>query len=59
MSEGVLYLKVNEESSGKPLLVTGELIRKVVEKVCDNREFSDEFPQIVLYEVVTERLGYR
>ncbi|KAG8226287.1 hypothetical protein J437_LFUL002726 [Ladona fulva] len=57
----------DEERSGRPSLVTDELVQKIDGKVRENRRFtiselSDEFPQIsrtVLYEVVTERLGYR
>lgn len=57
----------DEDRSGRPSVVTNELVQKIDGKVRDNRRFtiselSDEFPQIsrtVLYEVVTERLGYK
>jgi [histone H3]-lysine36 N-dimethyltransferase SETMAR len=57
----------DEERSGRPSVVTDDLVGKIDEKIRDNRRFtisqlSEEFPQIsrtVLYEVVSERLGYR
>ncbi|XP_075229662.1 uncharacterized protein LOC142329169 isoform X20 [Lycorma delicatula] len=57
----------DEERSGRPSVVNRELVQKINAKVRENRritisELSDEFPQIsrtVLFEVVTERLGYR
>lgn len=57
----------DEERSGRPSVVSDELVEKINAKIRDNRRFtiselSSEFPQIsrtVLYEVVTDRLGYR
>lgn len=57
----------DEERSGRPSLVTDELVQTVDAKVRENRRFtmaelSTDFPQIsktLLYEIVTARLGYR
>jgi transposase len=57
----------DKDRSGRPSVVTNELVQKIDGKVRDNRRFtiselSDEFPQIsrtVLYEIVTESLGYK
>lgn len=78
MSEGVVRQWVrffksgrtnihDEERSGRPSVVSNDLVKKVDEKVRENRRFtiselSEQFPQIsrtVLYEVVTDKLGYR
>lgn len=56
----------DEERSGRPTIVTDELVVKINEKIHENRrftimEFSLEFPQIsrsLLHEIVTEKLGY-
>lgn len=57
----------DEERSGRPSLITDELIGKVDEKIQENRRFtisslSEQFPQVsrsVIYDIVTERLHYR
>lgn len=57
----------DEERSGRPSVITEDLVQTVDEKVRVNRRFtitslSSEFSQIsrsVLYEIVTERLNYR
>lgn len=57
----------DEDRSGRPSLVTDDLVRAVDEKIRENRRFtmttlSDEFQQIsrtLLYGIVTDRLGYR
>ena len=78
MSEGVLREWVclfksgrgnvlDEERSGRPLLVTDKLVHLVDSEVGENQrstmvEFSTDFPEIfknTLYEIVTARLGYR
>ena len=56
----------DEERSGRPTIVTDELVAKIKEKIRENcrftiTEFSLEFPQIsrsLLHEIVTEKLGY-
>jgi len=56
----------DEERSGRPTIVTDELVTKINEKIHENRrftitEFSLGFPQIsrsLLHEIVTEKLGY-
>jgi len=56
----------NEERSGRPTILTDELVAKINEKTHENRrftimEFSLEFPLIsrsLLHEIVTEKLGY-
>jgi len=56
----------DEERSGRPTIVTDELVAKINEKIRENRrftitEFLLEFPQIsrsLLREIVTEKLGY-
>ena len=57
----------DEERSGRPSIVSDELVQKIYGKVRENRRFSiselyEQFAQIswtVLYEVVTESLGYQ
>ena len=51
-----------EDRSGRPSIVSDELVQKIDEKVCENWRFtiSEQFAQIsrtFLYEVVTEKLG--
>jgi hypothetical protein len=56
----------DEERSGRPTIVTDELVAKINEKIHENRHFtitvfSLEFPQIsrsLLHEIVMEKLGY-
>ena len=56
----------DEARSGRPSLVNDDLMRKVNEKVCDNRRFTTSdlslhFPQIsrtLLYDIVSSHLGY-
>jgi hypothetical protein len=56
----------DEIRSGKPSVVTDEIIRKTDENICADRRLTiDELPQqcsevsrIVLHEIVTKRLGY-
>ena len=56
----------DEERSGRPTIVTDELVAKINVKINANRrftitEFSLEFPPIsrsLLHEIVTEKLGY-
>ena len=56
----------DEERSGRPTIVTDELLTKINEKIHENRrftitEFLLEFPQILrslLHEIVTEKLDY-
>lgn len=56
----------DESRSGRPSVVNDDLVRKVDEKIKENRRFtitmlSDEFPQIsrtVLYQIVVDHLGY-
>jgi hypothetical protein len=55
-----------EERSGRPSVVSDDLVQTVDQKICERRRFtiselSCEFPQIsrtVLYKTVTVRLGY-
>ena len=55
----------DEEPSGRPTIVTDELVAKINEKIHENRcftitEFLLEFPQIsrsLLHEIVTEKIG--
>jgi len=57
----------DEAPSARPSLVIVDLVRKVNERVCDDRRFtiSDlflHFPQIsrtLLYDIVSSHLGYR
>ncbi|GFY27883.1 histone-lysine N-methyltransferase SETMAR [Trichonephila clavipes] len=57
----------DEERSGRPSVITDELIQKVDCKVKENRRFTisslaEMFPAVsrsVLYEIVSERLNYR
>ncbi|GFY00653.1 HTH_48 domain-containing protein [Trichonephila clavipes] len=57
----------DEERSGRPSVITDELIQKVDCKVKENRRFTisslaEKFPAVsrsVLYEIVSERLNYR
>ena len=56
----------NEERSGRPTIVTDELVVKINEKIHENcrftiTEFSLEFPRIsrsLLHEILKEKLGY-
>jgi histone-lysine N-methyltransferase SETMAR len=56
----------DEERSGRPSLVTDDIVSKVNEKIRENRRFTIRelslfFPQIsksLLHEIVTEKLGY-
>jgi len=56
----------NEERSGRPTVVTDELVAKINEKVRENRRFtitelSEHFPQIsrsLVHEIVVGKLGY-
>ena len=56
----------DEERSGRPTILTDELVAKINEKIHENRrftitEFLLEFPQIsrsLLHEIVKEKLGY-
>lgn len=56
----------DEARSGRPSVVNDDLVRKVDEKIKENRRFtitmlSNKFPQIsrtVLYEIVVDNLGY-
>jgi hypothetical protein len=56
----------DEERSGRPSLVSDDLVQSVDQKICERRRFtiselSCEFPHIsrtVLYEIITDRLGY-
>jgi hypothetical protein len=56
----------DEERSGRPTMVTDELVTLVNEKIDENRHFTIteltlEFPQIsriLLHEIVTVKLGY-
>ncbi|GBN72669.1 hypothetical protein AVEN_211056-1 [Araneus ventricosus] len=56
----------NEERSGRPSVITEDLVQKVDGKVRENRFFSistlsNEFPQVsrsVLYGIVSEHLNY-
>ncbi|GFX77838.1 HTH_48 domain-containing protein [Trichonephila clavipes] len=64
MSDGMMH---DEERSGRPSVITDELIQKVDCKVKENRRFTisslaEKFPAVsrsVLYEIVSERLNYR
>jgi len=57
----------DEARSGRPSLVNADLVRKVNERVLDDRRFkisdlSQHFPQIsrtLLYNIVSSHLGYR
>jgi len=57
----------DEERIGRPSLVNDDLVRKVNERVCDDRRFaisdlSLHFPEIsrtLLYDIVSSLLGYR
>jgi hypothetical protein len=56
----------DEERSGRPSVVSDDLVQSVDQKICERWRFtipeiSCEFPQIsrtVLYEIITGRLGY-
>jgi hypothetical protein len=56
----------DEERSGRPSVVSDDLVQSVDQKICGRRRFtiselSSEFPQIlhtILYEIITVRLGY-
>ena len=57
----------DEAWSGRLSVINDDLVQKVDEKVCENRQFtisslSNEFPHVsrsVLYEIVTDCLNYR
>jgi hypothetical protein len=57
----------DEERSGRLCVVSDDLVRSVDQKICERRcftisELSCEFPhtlRTVLYEIITDRLGYR
>ncbi|KFM58918.1 Histone-lysine N-methyltransferase SETMAR, partial [Stegodyphus mimosarum] len=68
--EGMYVCRTNvhaEARSGRPSVVTDDLVRKVDEAIHENRRFtmttlSEAFPQIsrtVLFEIVSDRLNYR
>jgi hypothetical protein len=55
----------DKERSGRPSVVSDDLVRSVDETMCERLHFTiselREFPQIariVLYEIITFRLGY-
>lgn len=56
----------DEERSGRPSVVSDDLVCSVEEKIKENRKFTitdlaHEFPQVsrtVMYEIVTEKLGF-
>jgi hypothetical protein len=56
----------DEERSGRPSVVSDDLVRSVDQKICERRRFTIsellcEFPHIsrtVLYEIIIDRLGY-
>ena len=56
-----------EARSGRPSLVNDDLVRKVSERVCDDRRFTTselclQFSQIsrtLLYDTVSSHLGYQ
>ena len=56
----------DEERSGRPSIVTDDLLAKVDEKIRENRRFTITrlslcFPQVsrkLLFEIVTHKLGY-
>lgn len=56
----------DEEKSGRPSIVTDDLVAKVDEKIHENRRFTIMklslcFPQIsrtLLFEIVSQKLGY-
>jgi hypothetical protein len=56
----------NEEWSGRPSVVSDDLVQSVDQKICERQRFaiselSCEFPHIsrtVLYEIMTDKLGY-
>uniref|UniRef100_A0A670Y7B2 Mos1 transposase HTH domain-containing protein n=1 Tax=Pseudonaja textilis TaxID=8673 RepID=A0A670Y7B2_PSETE len=56
----------DEQLSGRPSILTDELVTKVDDNICENRRFtvtelSLSFPQIshsLLHEIVTQKLGY-
>jgi hypothetical protein len=58
---------LDKERSGRPSVISDDLLQKVDEKVKMNRHFmisslSEEFPQVsrsVLYEIVSKCLNYR
>ena len=57
----------DDQRSGRPSIVTDEIVEKIEKTLCDNRrltvdELSAMFPQIsrfLLHETITEILGYR
>jgi hypothetical protein len=56
----------DEERSGQPSVVSDDLVQSVDQNICERQRFtiselSCEFPNIsrpVLYEIITDRLGY-
>jgi hypothetical protein len=56
----------DEEQSGRPSVVSDDLVQSVDQKICQRRRFtfselSCEFPHIphtVLYKIITDRLSY-
>jgi hypothetical protein len=56
----------DEEQSGRPSVVSDDLVQSVEQKICERRRFTIselpcEFPHIshtVLYENIADRLGY-
>jgi hypothetical protein len=56
----------DEERSGRPSVVSDDLVQNVDQKTCERRSFtiselSCEFPETsrtLLYEIITARLGY-
>jgi hypothetical protein len=57
----------DEERSGRPYVLSGNVLQSVVQEMCKRRHFtiselSCEFPQIsgtLLYKIITVKLGYR
>lgn len=57
----------DEKRSGRPSVITDDLVEKIDGKIRENRRFtitelSECFPQIsrtVVYEIVTQKLGFR
>jgi hypothetical protein len=56
----------DEERSGRPSVVSDDLVQNIDQKICERRRFtiselSCEFANIsrtVLYAIITDRLGY-
>ncbi|GFW72264.1 HTH_48 domain-containing protein [Trichonephila clavipes] len=57
----------DEEKSGRPIIVTDELVAKVDEKIRENHRFTKtelslSFQQVsrnLMFQIVTQKLGYR